>query len=626
MNDPRFDRAYPAAQAFEERRSLEVRALLAQVGAMSEIEAALRGALALSEPEASARRFAELTAPLSSGPDTQMLDALTKALADERSDEPWMRAARYFIGRVFGALIAERPPSADTFDAVGQRAERTADWRTFADAFAARASELGMREAWLAELAQPLPPSEYLVEYRRAQTEALPPPVSVEQVWRDRWVSVPFGAKAAYRFSVLARWGGQSFAHAISALPNVPVQRAALEHVGTRDRDFLLDALRAARPVFEDGQFRNAAGLLLAEAYVAHASNLSQVMELGVRDKNVTPEELKRLREQEIPAWFQALATATIERTDGIRVMLELGGEFARRAALPAGTARKAWAADEIALATFAEKTMALQPAWRALQDAVETSRGFGFLMLAAYAAGQSAGTAEARRWVWDRYVDALIRNDPALESHVNPFGGAEQWVFLVFALALRAQASFDEAWQKTWRLPTLEGQRARARFGRRNDASASVHLIRVGYAVLAITPDETESRRRLWELVFQAAVMLMVSEQSALLSWSYRDAAMAFAHVPHLFGDQWRGVLDRHALLLQADARLVLNAAALLTMNGLPRTEVVEAFTRLGVDPLAAGRELVEWDGDRAGPGETNARDLLAQLAPPDAGVPSTS
>jgi hypothetical protein len=626
MNDPRFYRAYSAAQGFEERRTLEVRALLAQVGAMSEIEAALRGALALSEPEASARRFAELTDPLlSSGQDSQMLDAVTRALACEHTDEPWARAARHIIGRVLGGLTAEQPPSVETFDAVAPRAERSGDWSTFADAFAARTTEMGLREDWLAELARPLPPSEYLLEYRRAQTEALPPPASVQQVWRDRWVSVPLGAKAAYRFSAFARWGGQAFAHAFSALPNVPVQRAALEHVGTRDRAFLLDALRAARPVFEDGQFRNAAGLLLAEAYVAHASNLFEVMELGVRDKSVTPEELKTFREQEIPAWFQALATATVERTDGIRLTLELGAELARRAALPAGMVRKALLADEVALATFAEKTVALQPAWRALQDLLESSPEFGFLMLAAYAAGQSAGTAEARRWVWDRYVDALIRNDPALESHVNPFGGAEQWVFLVFALALRAQASFDEVWQKTWRLPTLEGQRAKARFGRRNDASASVHLIRVGYAALTITPDETELRRRLWELVFQAAVMLMVSEP-ALLSWSYRDAATAFAHVPHLFGDQWRGVLERHALLLRSDARLVLNAAALLTMNGVPRFEVVEAFTQLGVDPLAAGRELVGWDGDRAGPGETNARDLLAPLAPPDTGVPSTS
>jgi hypothetical protein len=347
-------------------------------------------------------------------------------------------------------------------------------------------------------------------------------------------------------------------------------------------------------------------------------------MELGVRDKNVTPEELKTLREQEIPAWFQALATATVERRDGIRVMLELGAEFARRAALPAGTARKAWAADEIALATFAEKTMAQQPAWRALQDLIESSPAFGFLMLAAYAACQPAGTAAARRWVWDRYVDALIRNDSALETHVNPFGGAQPWVFLVFGLALRAQASFDKKWQEAWRLPTLEGQRAKVRFGRRNDGSSSVHLVRVGYAALTTTSDETELRRRLWELAFHAALILMVSEPP-LLSWSYREATTAFAHVPHLFGDEWRGVLERHALLLRSDARLALNAAALLTMNGLPRLEVVAAFTQLGVDPLAAGRELVEWDGDRAGPGETNARDLLARLAPPDTGVPST-
>jgi hypothetical protein len=44
-----------------------------------------------------------------------------------------------------------------------------------------------------------------------------------------------------------------------------------------------------------------------------------------------------------------------------------------------------------------------------------------------------------------------------------------------------------------------------------------------------------------------------------------------------------------------------------------------------LGVDALAAGLELAEWDGDRAAPGETNARDLLAQLVVPDRGVPSS-
>jgi hypothetical protein len=279
--------------------------------------------------------------------------------------------------------------------------------------------------------------------------------------------------------------------------------------------------------------------------------------------------------------------------------------------------ARKSWVADEVALDTFAEKIVMLKPAWSALQDLVANSHGFGFLMLAAYSAAQPEGTPEERRWVWERYVEALIRSDPLLESHVNPYGGAEKWVYAVFALALRAAPGFDGAWQKTWR--ALQGQRAKARFSRRHDVPASIHLIRVGYAALGVAPNETETRWRLWERVFQAIVMLTISQQSALLSWSYRDAGTAFAHVPHLFGENWRDILDRHALLLRSDSRLVLYAAALLTMNGIPAAKVLEAFAQMGVDPVAAGRELEEWEGERVGPGETNARELLASLVTPD-------
>lgn len=75
-----------------------------------------------------------------------------------------------------------------------------------------------------------------------------------------------------------------------------------------------------------------------------------------------------------------------------------------------------------------------------------------------------------------------------------------------------------------------------------------------------------------------------------------HQIVALPWAFVPLLDDTEWAARLPEWVELFNVDPAACLFAADYLIRNGIARTTVLDQMRAAGCDPVAVGRQLVEW------------------------------
>ena len=254
-------------------------------------------------------------------------------LADGAIREPTWHAIAVAL-----ATIATRPkPSAANVQRQSERL-RSAPWWVhvaFTDACAEAVNALPRqeREAWLDELERPLEVTP------NVHGPTMPIEVSRrEHPWQlldvfDVWGDVPIAIEVISRYApdaLFRRLDESRWFRAVDSWSDARLVGGALfGGSALHDRERLLEWLRAASLVFDaDGVWsQRSAAVFLVNNVLSYAEKLEQEVGPYSHDPEVTrrtQEEVARLRDEELPAFFERAWQALLARADGLPIAAAL--------------------------------------------------------------------------------------------------------------------------------------------------------------------------------------------------------------------------------------------------------------------------------------------------------------
>ena len=603
MKDPRF--AFDAAHGAWQERRFAAQALRFDLGEVARLESALvagfREAFATDRPVDFEALISGVVRRLKEQPPTSdatdgLLGAIAAILRGKDRVDATTDRARLLVGRCFGLAMADAVPSGRVADE--PRSAIGSDpmvYEALEEAFLEGCGgQSDAREAWTRYLSQ-VPPrrSDYFVPWHPDLGDDDPRViVRANDLWGRFRAFVPLDHVVMYRLHLLLLLSPAALFDALATIPSHLARQSVIELLRLcQHPDVLIEELRRSAPAYSEGKWTGATiAVLILPEIVNYAAQLYSAVQMSQRQENIGAEPsaaaLNTLRQQELPEWFRRAWAALFSRPDHRPLAIEFASHLVRQTDMQRNTPTQGqgWTAEGLALETLIDRLEQdgvtvdeIRSRWRLTLAAGGNWSGLPYVIVSALVDSdrrqRTIGTASAAEvWFWYEEDLAAASEDDVVSFHVNPFGGAAQWVFATLGSVLLAHEDPQARWTQTWE--RLYRQRERHRFvhyGVEGPDQASVHVFRSGCWALALRPptESKDKERKLWHELLRRGRYLTFGQGPHDLR-GIVDLTTLFAFVPTAFGDQWREALKECEGLFQSGDEIALTAIYLLTQNGL--------------------------------------------------------
>lgn len=437
-----------------------------------------------------------------------------------------------------------------------------------------------------------LPNDILLEEERKARSRGL-----LAYLWERHDERVDLDLRVSVRLALLARRDWGRVAAVAEDLPVRELREALWWRLHLyEDRDAMLAVLRASSAVFDAEKWteRTVALAALVSA-VAHADQLHERARRGgwttPAAAQAAAEQTALLEQDELPNWFTRVMQEARARPDGRALLLFFTASLVREALRPPMGARL-WSSADLAIAAVSQvldqsPTAAEMKAVARLGLAKDSNGADPVVYLVT---GAIFGGDARSHWEWYRAL--LSENDEDVCWQARTWRRACCYDAIAQRLA-ELPTPFDE-WRSAWR-SLFFTDRERARFEGTSQSAffPSVHLIRVGAALLRIAPTGNGARQLYGEL--RANIRNVVQNDLRLVSPLPREfAADALDLAPALFGEAWPVCLDLERTVL-APPEVRIYAASVLLEGGAPVAAIeaaLEAAPHRLADTVQEARE----------------------------------
>ncbi|WP_163864375.1 hypothetical protein [Myxococcus eversor] len=419
-------------------------------------------------------------------------------------------------------------------------------------------------------------------------------------LWGRHHEGVVLNQRVWCRLSLLARRDWGQLAAAAETLP----VRELREDLWSRlhifeDREAILALLRSSAPVFKDGTWTGSTvALSMLENAVTHADQLRlRVQQSGWRtltSEHAPYAELTRLEKEELPSWFGQVANVLQGRIDGRLLMLFFASWLVEEALRP-GSAHNRWSSVGLVISAMA-KLLQPSPTAREMKEGAQISLPKSVedrRSAVALVTGAILGGDEKARW--SEYRLLLLANDESLCWH------ARQWkkacCYDALAKVLDTLPQPFEEWMSAWSsIFVTDRERARFDLTSQNALLPSVHLVRVGVALLRRSPGRDGSRS--FYPALRGHIRSLVendARQVSPLADGFVTEALDVA--PAVLGDMLSDALAVERPSLRTSKMQIYAVGTLL--EGGARLEVIEAALEIQTFQLVEVVRAMESNGD---------------------------
>lgn len=334
------------------------------------------------------------------------------------------------------------------------------------------------------------------------------------------------------------------------------------------DRDAICALLRAAPPVFVDGEWTGSTSALAAiRAALEHGDRLHERLLQETRVFAPPPDvsmKLNALKDDELPRWLNQLALAASARPDGRDLLLLFAARLVGQVLTPPWNGQRVWSSADAALHAIYQ-SMATKPSVAEMRQialrcgAPDHRTTIDDATILITAAGFDADAME----VWTSYRELLVKRDEGLCWQARNWRRA--LCYRAVAERLGQLTNPFAEWKAVWNaLFVTDREHARfARFG--NDAlHPSLHLLRVGAELLRQSPTRTGAPSFFVELLTHAR-SLVANDARRMSPLKPEFVLFDAMDVAPLLGPDWQDTLKDHRSVFSSAKRRLFAAAGLI-------------------------------------------------------------